>query len=82
MCIRDRISATPKDIVGNPKKIQIIEVEAAALPRALDDTHISVINSNFAMEAKLNPVKDSLFIEKDSPYANIIAVRALSLIHI
>ncbi len=70
------ISATPKDIVGNPKKLQIIEVEAAALPRALDDTHISVINSNFAMEAKLNPVKDSLFIEKDSPYANIIAVRA------
>lgn len=70
------ISATPKDVVENPKKLQIIEVEAAALPRALDDTHISVINSNFAMEAKLNPVKDSLFIEKDSPYANIIAVRA------
>lgn len=70
------ISATPKDIAENPKKLQVIEVEAAALPRALDDTTISVINSNFAMEAKLNPVKDSLFIEKDSPYANIIAVRA------
>lgn len=69
------ISATPKDVVENPKKLQIIEVEAAALPRALDDTVISVINSNFAMEAKLNPVKDSLFIEKDSPYVNIIAVR-------
>ena len=45
------------------------------MPRALDDTDLAVINSNFAMEAKLNPVKDSLFHEKDSPYANVIAVR-------
>ena len=42
----------------------------------MDDTDLSVINSNFAMEAKLNPVKDSLFTEpKESPYANIVAVR-------
>jgi len=52
-----------------------VEAEAAMLPRSLDDCDIAVINSNFAMEAKLNPVKDSLFIEKDSPYANILAVR-------
>ncbi len=46
------------------------------LPRTLDDVDIAVINSNFAMEAKLNPTKDALFIEaKDSPYANIVAVR-------
>ena len=42
----------------------------------MDDVDLSVINSNFAMEAQLNPVKDSLFTEpKDSPYANILAIR-------
>jgi D-methionine transport system substrate-binding protein len=45
------------------------------LPRSLDDCAIAVINSNFAMEAKLNPAKDSLFTEKDSPYANVVAIR-------
>ena len=64
------------DIVGNDKKLKIVEIEAALLPRSMDDTDLSVINSNFAMEAKLNPVKDSLFTEpKESPYANIVAVR-------
>lgn len=70
------VSATAKDIVGNPKNLQIIEIEAALLPRSMDDTDLSVINSNFAMEAQLNPVKDSLFTEpKESPYANIVAIR-------
>lgn len=70
------ISATVNDIVSNPKKLQITEAEAAMLPRTLEDMDIAVINSNFAMEAKLNPAKDALFIEaKDSPYANIVAVR-------
>ena len=53
-----------------------MEIEAALLPRSMDDVDLSVINSNFAMEAQLNPVKDSLFTEpKDSPYANILAIR-------
>lgn len=70
------ISATVGDIVENPKNLKIIEAEAAMLPRTLDDVDLAVINSNFAMEAKLNPTKDALFIEpKDSPYANIVAVR-------
>lgn len=70
------ISATVSDITSNPKNLQITEAEAAMLPRTLEDMDITVINSNFAMEAKLNPAKDALFIEaKDSPYANIIAVR-------
>lgn len=70
------VSATAKDIVDNPKNLQVIEIEAALLPRSMDDTDLSVINSNFAMEAKLNPVKDSLFTEsKESPYANIVAIR-------
>ncbi len=70
------VKATVGDITGNDKKLQIVEIEAALLPRSMDDTDLSVINSNFAMEAKLNPVKDSLFTEpKESPYANIVAVR-------
>lgn len=70
------VKATVGDITGNDKKLQIVEIEAALLPRAMDDTDLSIINSNFAMEAKLNPVKDSLFTEpKESPYANIVAVR-------
>ncbi len=70
------VKAIVGDITGNDKKLQIIEIEAALLPRSMDDTDLSVINSNFAMEAKLNPVKDSLFTEpKESPYANIVAVR-------
>ena len=70
------ISATVGDIVENPKHLKITEAEAAMLPRTLDDVDLAVINSNFAMEAKLNPTKDALFIEpKDSPYANIVAVR-------
>lgn len=70
------ISATVGDIVENPKNLKITEAEAAMLPRTLDDVDLAVINSNFAMEAKLNPTKDALFIEpKDSPYANIVAVR-------
>jgi D-methionine transport system substrate-binding protein len=70
------ISATPSDIVENPKKLEIIEAEAAMLPRNLEDVTLAVINSNFALQANLNPTKDSLFIEpKDSPYANIVAVR-------
>jgi len=70
------IKATVQDIIENPRNLTIVETEAAMLPRSLEDVAIAVINSNFAMEAKLNPVKDAIFIEpKDSPYANIIAVR-------
>ena len=68
--------ATVQDIAENPKKLVIQEVEAAQLPRTLDDVDISIINTNFAMNAELNPMKDALFIEdKDSPYVNIITVR-------
>lgn len=70
------VKATVGDIQGNDKKLQIVEIEAALLPRSMDDTDLSVINSNFAMEANMNPVKDSLYTEpKESPYANIIAIR-------
>ncbi|WCM91778.1 MetQ/NlpA family ABC transporter substrate-binding protein [Acidovorax sp. NCPPB 2350] len=71
------ITATPIDIVKNPKKLKFRELEAALLPRALQDVDLALINTNYAIEAKLNPTKDALFIEgSDSPYANFIAARA------
>lgn len=71
------ILATPNDIVENPKKLSFLEIEAAQLPRALDDVAAAVINSNFALGANLNPTKDAIAIEsKDSPYANIVAICA------
>ncbi|HNY67367.1 MAG TPA: MetQ/NlpA family ABC transporter substrate-binding protein [Bacillota bacterium] len=70
------ITATVFDIVSNPKNIQIIELDAAQLPRSLEDMDLAIINSNFALEAKLVPTKDALFIEdSDSPYANVLAIR-------
>ncbi|WP_298706460.1 MetQ/NlpA family ABC transporter substrate-binding protein [uncultured Veillonella sp.] len=71
------IGATKADITDNPRNLEIVELEAPQLPRSLDDVAIAVINTNYALEAGLNPLKDALFIEdKDSPYANIVAVRA------
>ena len=70
------VKATVQDIKENKKHLQFKEIEAAQLPRALDDVTVAVINTNFAMQANLNPTKDSLFIEdKTSPYSNIVAVR-------
>ncbi|MDO4987699.1 MAG: MetQ/NlpA family ABC transporter substrate-binding protein [Synergistes sp.] len=67
---------TAKDITKNPKNLKISELDAAQLPRTLQDVDAAVINTNFAVEANLIPAKDALFIEgKDSPYANVIAVR-------
>lgn len=68
--------ATVQDIASNPKNIQFQEVEAAQVPRTLDDVDAAVINSNFAMQVPLDPTKDAMIIEdKTSPYVNIIAVR-------
>lgn len=70
------VTATVQDIAENPKNLKIQEVEAAQLPRTLDDVAISVINTNFAMQASLVPTKDAIFMEdKTSPYVNIVAVR-------
>lgn len=70
------ITATINDISENPRKIKIKELEAATLPRVLQDVDAAVINTNYALEAKLVPTKDALAIESaDSPYVNILAVR-------
>ncbi|MCR8642068.1 MetQ/NlpA family ABC transporter substrate-binding protein [Paenibacillus sp. N1-5-1-14] len=70
------IKATLKDIVDNPKKLKINELDAAMLPRTLADVDLSLINTNYALQANLVPTKDALFIEdKNSPYTNIIVAR-------
>jgi len=67
------LTATPRDVTGNPKNFRFQELEAAQLPRSLSDVDAATINGNYALEAGLNPVRDSLIIEgADSPYVNII----------
>ncbi|HHY91867.1 MAG TPA: MetQ/NlpA family ABC transporter substrate-binding protein, partial [Firmicutes bacterium] len=70
------ITATPLDIADNPQNLKIKELDAASLPRTLADVDLAVINTNYALEAKLVPTKDALFIEdKNSPYVNVLVVR-------
>lgn len=70
------ITATVRDIAENPKNITFKEVEAAQLPNTLTDVDYAVINSNYAISAKLNPTKDALAIEgSSSAYSNILAVK-------
>ena len=70
------VKATVQDIASNPKNLKFQEVEAAQVPRTLDDVDAAVINTNFAMQVNLVPTKDALFMEdKTSPYVNIVAVR-------
>ncbi|MCO5787818.1 ABC transporter substrate-binding protein [Pseudomonas sp. G11-1] len=74
---KSNILATPRDIEGNPNKVRIRELEAATLPRVLDQVDLALINTNYALEAGLNPTSDALAIEgDDSPYANILVTRA------
>lgn len=70
------LKASVVDIIDNPRKFKIKELDAAQLPRSLEDTALSAVNTNYAMEAGLSPLRDSLILEDaNSPYANIIVVR-------
>ncbi|BAL90743.1 putative ABC transporter substrate-binding protein [Actinoplanes missouriensis 431] len=71
------VKATEKDITANPKNLQFKALEAAQLPRSLEDTAISVINGNYAIETGLKPATDALALEtgEDNPYANLVVVR-------
>lgn len=70
------LTATPLDITENPKHIEILELDAAQLPRALSDVVAAAINTNYAIDAGLDPQTDSIAIESaDSPYANVIVAR-------
>lgn len=71
------MKATPADVVENPKNLKFKELEAAQLPRSLDDVHASAITMNFVMSAGLSPKEQGIFLEsRDNPLAvMIIAVR-------
>lgn len=72
------INSTIEDIVSNPKNLKFETLNAAQLPRVLNDVTLSVINTNYAMVAGLTPKKNAIFMEnKRSPYANIVAVRTV-----
>jgi D-methionine transport system substrate-binding protein len=71
-----KITATPRDIAENPKNLDFKELEAATLPRILNQVDMALINTNYALEAGLNPTEDALVIEgSDSPYVNILVAR-------
>ena len=71
----DAIRASEKDVAVNIKKIRLIPLEAAQLPRSLDDTDFSFVNGNFALASGLK-LTEALVLEKTSPtYQNLVAVR-------
>ncbi len=71
------LKAGPADVTENPKNIKFAELDAAQLPRSLDDVDAAVINTNYALEAGLHPKSDAIAIEgSESPYANLIVVRS------
>ncbi|ATL97115.1 methionine ABC transporter substrate-binding lipoprotein MetQ [Aeromonas sp. MR19] len=70
------LEATVLDIASNPKKLKIVELEAAQLPRSLEDVDLAIINTVYASQIDLLPSRDGLFVEdKDSPYVNLIVSR-------
>lgn len=71
------ISASVRDIASNPKSLKVVELEAAQLPRSLDDVDLAVINGNYALAARLVPARDALALEraKGNIYANVLVSR-------
>ncbi|KFN41370.1 MetQ/NlpA family ABC transporter substrate-binding protein [Arenimonas oryziterrae] len=68
--------ATLKDITANPKQLKFRELEAAMLPRVLDQVDLALINTNYALDAGLDPTRDALVIEDSkSPYVNFLVAR-------
>ena len=69
--------STQQDIIENPKQLKFRELDSAMLPRVLDQVDLALINTNYALDAGLNPTKDALAIESsDSPYVNFLVSRA------
>lgn len=70
------LKATPLDVVANPKKLKFVELDAAQLPRSLDDLDAAAVNTNFAISAGLNPKTDAIALEDaKNPYVNILVIR-------
>ncbi|TXJ10097.1 MAG: MetQ/NlpA family ABC transporter substrate-binding protein [Afipia sp.] len=77
--LKDGVGFKPSvaDIVENPKRLKIVEIDAAQTPRTLDDVDVAAVNTNYATQAGLDPVRDAILREDPKgPYANVIAVRA------
>jgi D-methionine transport system substrate-binding protein len=73
----NNVASTISDITDNPKKLRFVELDAAQLPRSLQDVDVVSINNNYAVQAGLNPAVDAIAREAaDGPWVNIIAVRA------
>ena len=75
------LNATPNDITSNPKNLEFTELDAAMIPNTIEEFDLNVINSNYALQAGLNPAEDALASEDAASdaaqtYANIIAVKA------
>ena len=70
------LEATKGDIESSIVDIELVEVEAALVPEIKQDVDYAIINNNYALQAGLNPVEDSLLIESaDSPYVNVVSVK-------
>lgn len=70
------LNATVLDIVENTKQLKVVELEAAQLPRSLEDVDLAIINTVYASQINLLPNRDGLFVEdKESPYVNLIVAR-------
>ena len=68
-------TGTLSDVISNPKHITFKELDAAQLPRVLNDVDLALINTTYALPAGLNPLKDALYREgKDSEYANLVVI--------
>lgn len=71
------LTASIHDVEENKKNFKFIELEAAQIPKQLSEVDVAAINTNFALDAGINPKKDSILLEStDSPYVNYIVVRA------
>jgi len=71
------LTASIRDVEENKKNLKFIELEAAQIPKQLSEVDVAAINTNFALEAGINPKEDSILLEStDSPYVNYIVVRA------
>lgn len=71
------INATIESVASNPNHYNLVALDAAQLPRVLNDVALAAINTNYAVPAGLSPTKNALFVEKiDSPYMNLIVARA------
>lgn len=70
-------TATLKDIAENPLELEFVELEAAQIPRHLDEVTAAAINTNFAIDHGYTPAEDAIYLESvESPWVNLIAIRA------